>query len=244
MLGIYEANQLVFENIDGWVGDRIWTICEFLKFDQNAHGIQGGIAEIGVHHGKLFFLIAHIGGESSSLIALDLFDDQDKNVDGSGEGSCLKFESHLQAHFPYLKDRVKSVPADSMSLTSSDISNIFQEKIRVFSVDGGHTVAHVVNDLCIAQETLASRGSVLLDDFFGPVWPSVTEGFFLFMHSYNRRLAPYLIFQNKLFLTTFSEQSLVLQALHSYVEKLVGDEFHSGRWRYSMLCGFKILCFG
>ncbi len=244
MISMQEANNVVFKNVEGWVGDRIWTICQFLKLDQDAHRVSGGVAEIGVHHGKLFFLISHIGAETCSLLAIDLFEDQEKNVDGSGEGSRATFESHLQTHFPYLKPRVKTVSADSMSLTSGDVAKMFQEKIRVFSVDGGHTIAHVVNDLCIAQEVLESRGSVLLDDFFGPVWPTVTEGFFRFMDSHNKRLAPYLIFQNKLFLTTFSERDSVLQALHVYMENLVGEELHSGRWRYSMLCGFKVLCFG
>ena len=87
MKNIEEANRTVFDNVQGWVGDRIWIICEFLKRESELHQIKGNIAEIGVHHGKLFFLISHIGDEESKLIAIDLFEDQKKNIDGSGEGS-------------------------------------------------------------------------------------------------------------------------------------------------------------
>lgn len=244
MFTIHEANQTIFQHVEGWVGDRIWIICNFLKEYHELHNVSGGVAEIGVHHGKLFFLISHIPNDDGDLIALDIFDDQDKNVDKSGEGSRDVFERHLEAHFPHLKDRVKIHSTDSMAITSADIPNIFKEKVSVFSVDGGHTIAHVVNDLSIAQEVISPRGTVLLDDFFGPVWPTVTEGFFRYMDGYNRRLAPYLIFQNKLFLTTFSEHESALEELKIYLEKTIGDEIHSERWRHSMLCGFKVLCFG
>ena len=131
-----------------------------------------------------------------------------------------------------------------MSITSQNQLSIFHGGVHVFSVDGGHTINHVVNDLNIAQDVLVSRGCVMLDDFFGRVWPTVTEGFFKFMEGHNRRLAPYLIFQNKLFLTTFSEHESVLSQLRNYLDERIGDEIHTEHWRYSSLCGFKVLCNG
>src|SRR5262249_15983947 len=152
------------------------------------------------------------------------------------------FEGHMRAHFPDMLDRVKIVACDSMSITPGTAAAMLSGRVRLFSVDGGHTVAHVVNDLSIAQEVLVSSGIVLLDDFLGPMWPSVSEGFFKYMSIANRRLAPFLIFQNKLFLTTFSEQEHVLQGLRDHLDKTVGAEIHN-RWRYSQMCGFPVLCF-
>jgi hypothetical protein len=240
---IVDANRLAFAHVDGWVGDRIWSICEFLRDDQRAHAVRGAIAEIGVHHGKLFFIIAHVAEPDERLIAIDLFEEQDKNIDRSGRGSLDAFRGNLQTHFPHLRERVAIVSADSLSLTPARIGALFPEPVRVFSVDGGHTVAHVVNDLAIAQDVLAPRGCVLLDDFMGPLWPSVSEGFFRFMDRGNRRLAPFLVFQNKLFLTTISEQAQVLEALRAFLDRTVGGEIHSGRWRYTTLCGWTVLCF-
>lgn len=243
MRSIREANDISFSNVEGWVGDRIWTICDFIKLDQSKYGVSGSIAEIGVHHGKLFFIISHIGDERTPLIAVDLFSAQHKNVDASGYGNAEVFREHVDNLFPYLNDRIREISEDSMSLTPARLSELMPEPVRVFSVDGGHTVQHVLNDLRIAQDVLAPRGTVLLDDFMGPHWPSVTEGFFQYMAGHNRRLAPYLIFQNKLFLTTYSEQSSVVENLTQYVEHMVGEEYFIGRWKHAALCGYKVLCF-
>ena len=154
------------------------------------------------------------------------------------------FEQHIANLFPHLKKRIRIVPIDSLSMTPVTARRIVSERgVRIFSVDGGHTTAHVVNDLSIAQELLVSSGVILLDDFLGPVWPSVTEGFFQYMSSANRRLAPLLIYQNKLFLTTVSEQERMMAALWRFIKEERGDEIHT-RWRHATLLGSKVLCFG
>jgi Methyltransferase domain len=241
---IRQANEIIFSNIEGWVGDRIWLITEFIQQDHRQHCVSGAIAEIGVHHGKLFYLLSHIASTDDDLVAIDVFGDQTKNVDSSGAGSLDIFIGHAEHYFPYLTDRIQINQCDSLSLTVPTLPSVFKSPVRVFSIDGGHTVQHVISDMTIAQEVLASRGVVMLDDFFGPVWPSVTEGFFKYMNTHNRRLAPFLVFQNKLFLTTFSEHDSILTSLRSFLDRSIGDEIHSERWRYSALCGLKVLCFG
>jgi hypothetical protein len=242
-MAIEEANTVVFREIEGWVGDRIHLICSFIKEFHEANAVTGSIAEIGVHHGKLFFLLAHVAAGEETLVAIDLFDDQKKNMDGSGKGSMKKFMGHMYQHFPYLAGRTKVLAKDSLGISLSDIESVFDGRVRVLSVDGGHTVTHVVNDLSIAQEALTDRGIVMLDDFMGPHWPSVSEGFFRYMDRYNRRLAPFLIFQNKLFLTNYSDQPQVLAELRRFLDARIGDEIHSSRWRYAELCGSKVLCY-
>jgi Methyltransferase domain len=240
---VLAANRVAFDSIEGWVGDRIFHIVDFIKLYHEQQNIHGDIAEIGVHHGKLFVILAAVARSDEMCIAVDLFENQRLNVDSSGNGSKNVFESHIRTHFPELLDRVRIVACDSMSITPSTASAKLSERgIRLFSIDGGHTIAHVVNDLSIAQEVLVSSGVVLLDDFLGPMWPSVSEGFFNYMSIANRRLAPILIFQNKLFLTTFSEHDQALRALRDYLDRTVGAEIHN-RWRYSLLCGFSVLCF-
>lgn len=236
-----DAAHIAFDNIEGWVGDRVHQIVDFVRRDHEAHDVDGDIAEIGVHHGKLFYIIAAAARANDAILAIDLFGQQSLNVDHSGNGDRAVFERHADDFFPGLKHQIKILEGDSMSLRTSDLRALMaHDRIRLFSVDGGHTPEHVVNDMSIAQELIAPRGVVMLDDFFGYMWPSVTEGFFRYMATANRRLAPFLIFQNKLFLTTYSEHESVLTSLRAYLDEVVGDEIHTN-WGYSKLCGFSVL---
>lgn len=240
-----EASRLVWANIHGWVGDRIHHIIRFVREFHEEQGIHGNIVEIGVHHGKLFFLLSSIARSDEKCVAIDLYEDQEKNLDHSGNGSLKIFTSHLDTHFPYMKSQVQAVAADSMSLTPASVrARLGIDNARLFSVDGGHTIAHVVNDLEIAQELIVPGGVILLDDFLGPLWPSVTEGYFQYVRTANRKLAPFLIFQNKLFLTTYSEHPVMLAKLRTFLDNWVGKEIHTNRWRYAMLGEHKVLCFG
>jgi len=237
------ANDWVFQHVEGWVGHRVIQILEFIKEYHEEHNVVGDICEIGVHHGKLFFVMAHLARPKEKCIAVDIFERQDLNVDQSGKGSLEQFTRHLKEGFPNLISQVKTIAWDSMSMTPSSVRSVLETSgVRVFSVDGGHTVAHVVNDLCLAQEVLVPGGVVLLDDFFGLAWPGVTEGYFKYMDSSNRRLLPFLSFQNKLFLTTFSEKNSVGESFRTYINPVVGDEIHL-EWKYTNISGTKVLCY-
>jgi hypothetical protein len=74
-------------------------------------------------------------------------------------------------------------------------------------------------------------------------WPGVTEGFYSFMQTGNRRLKPFLYFQNKLFLTTISEHAPCLQQFRTGIEAICGDEFRSGRWKEVEIAGSPCLSF-
>ncbi|WP_437871211.1 class I SAM-dependent methyltransferase [Methylorubrum extorquens] len=239
-----EVNDIVFRHVDGWVGDKIVDIVEFIDEFHNAHAIHGDVAEIGVHHGKLFFILSSIAKETEKCIAIDLYENQSLNLDNSGSGSREIFERHIKELFPEMQNRIKIVPADSMSLTPSQLrETIGTAGVRVFSVDGGHNIEHVVNDLSLAQEVLVGGGIVMLDDFFGPHWPSVTEGYFKFMRIANRRLAPFLIYQNKIFLTTYSERDHVEQSLKNFIIKKFGAEAHKGNWKGATISGVGCLAY-
>ena len=80
-------------------------------------------------------------------------------------------------------------------------------------------------------------GIIALDDYMSVHWRGVTEGFYRFMYSQNRRLKPFLYFQNKLFLTTVSEHAVVLQQFRTGIEALCGDEARGGRWKPVQIAG-------
>ena len=96
--------------VDGWLRTEAAQIVVALTERQRSLGVAGGIAEIGVHHGKLFILLYLLGQASEKAVAIDLFEDQHLNVDQSGSGDLAKFRSNLERHAdsrrwrPYRRD--------------------------------------------------------------------------------------------------------------------------------------------
>ena len=115
--------------------------------------------------------------------------------------------------------------------------------MKFFSIDAGHTIQHVCNDLCLVQEVLVPGGIVALDDYMSVHWPGVTEGLYRFMSYQNRRLKPFLCLHNKIFLTTASEHSAVLQRFGAAIDALCGEEVRAGRWKEVEIVGCKALAF-
>src|SRR4051794_35840134 len=87
-------------NIGGWVNGR-WLeylkACDDLQRDCQ---IVGGVAEIGVFHGKLLIALAHMLAPGDKATAIDIFDDQGKNIDFAGEGDLAKLKSNIQQYGP------------------------------------------------------------------------------------------------------------------------------------------------
>jgi hypothetical protein len=73
-----------------------------------------------------------------------------------------------------------------------------------------------MNDLRLASDVIVGGGVVFLDDFFGPHWPGVTEGYLRYMLHANRNLAPVICTANKLMLTTISEQPRMVQYMREH----------------------------
>jgi len=63
---------------------------------QEAQRVSGNVAEIGVHHGKLFILLYLLARGDERAVAVDLFADQTRNVDQSGAGDLDKFRVNLE----------------------------------------------------------------------------------------------------------------------------------------------------
>jgi Methyltransferase domain len=232
-------NTRIAPSVEGWLGDRIYQVVKAIGPIFEQLQITGDIAEIGVHHGLSFFLLMTLRSNGERCVAIDLFDSQQQlNIDRSGMGSLPAFVSHLEALLPTEVPHVTIVQRDSLSFSFREFGQLFASRgVKFFSVDGGHTVLHVVNDLSLVQEVLVPGGMVALDDFLGPHWPTVTEGFYRFMETRNRRMSPLLYFQNKLFLTTISEHDTWLEKLRIGLEAVVGEEFRSGHWRTVEIAG-------
>jgi Methyltransferase domain len=162
-------------------------------------GIQGHFAEIGVHHGKLFILLALLARSQERGVAIDLFEQQHLNPEGSGRGNLDAFMKNCARYAD--PSVVVLHEGDSTKLASRDVIDLAKGPIRLFSVDGGHTGAIAYHDLETAEGALADRGLIIVDDCFNEAWPDVSTGFHRFFAK-PRRVVPFAVGRNKTLLTT------------------------------------------
>ena len=237
-------NSEVYGRVEGWLGDRMHQIVNIIGsiFDEN--NVKGHVAEFGVHHGLFLFLLSVLRNDGEECFAIDVFEDQHLNVDQSGRGSLTAFLGHVETLMPLQRGFFRVVQRDTASFSIFDMVELFGKPgVKIFSIDAGHSIQHTFNDLQLVQEVLSPGGVVALDDYMSVHWPGVTEGFYHFIATANRRLKPFLYFQNKLFLTTISEHQLWLQQFRAAIEALSGDEIRGGRWKSVEIAGARCLSF-
>ncbi len=199
-----ELNRYVaggFGEVSGWMAP---APVETLRDLAAAQDEGGHVAEIGIHHGQTFILLALLCGEGERAVGFDLFEMQSENVDSSGLGDRDQLEHNLHSA-GVADDRVRVETKNSLRLQPGHIVDLAGGRIRLFSVDGGHTAVTTMNDLWVADRCLTRGGIVVLDDAFSSVWPAVGEG----MHSYLRhrscQLIPFGVVDNKTYFTNTTQ---------------------------------------
>ncbi len=185
--------------VDGWLSRLDASLIAAVGQWQNTTGIAGTVGEIGVHHGRLFILLALLRKPGERAFAIDLFDDQQFNLDQSGQGDETAFRNNL-VRFGVEPGSVEFVKGNSMALSWAGLADRLGPAVRLFSIDGGHTAEITRHDLGIADDSLGDGGVIVLDDYFNPEFPAVSEGMCRFMFERPQALAPFAIGDNKLLL--------------------------------------------
>lgn len=160
---------------EGWLEDLAIQLIDAVEACQRELGVTGAVAEIGVHHGKLFILLSLLRRPGEKAVALDLFEDQERNVDRSGRGDRERFMANLRRHHRKAADVVVQ-QADSHDLDGMALQALAGGPLRIISVDGGHTAELTEHDLRTACDALTDGGVVVLDDCFNEFFPAVSEG--------------------------------------------------------------------
>jgi hypothetical protein len=184
------------EEVRGWLSRLDAEILRALLAYQSAAGLTGAVAEIGVHHGRSFLALALGRQPGERGYCIDVFEDQHLNADGSGRGDRVAFEENLRR---FGVEDVVIRQASSMDVKANEILSAVGP-VRLFSVDGGHWLDIVRNDLALAAESLADHGVIALDDFHRAEWPEVSGGFFAWREHEGQAYAPFAIGANKLYL--------------------------------------------
>lgn len=152
--------------VQGWMLTDVLTMLSAVDAVQRAQGVGGAVAEIGVHRGKLFIGLKLLQHGNETAVAIDVFGDQDLNVDHSGKGDYQRFLRNIERWSS--EDGLVVHQGDSTQLQPQRLVELAGSKVRMFSVDGGHTEQVVTSDMRLAEETLAEDGVVVADDVFNP----------------------------------------------------------------------------
>jgi hypothetical protein len=195
-----------YSHVEGWMGDGLFPRLQLCARVQESSGARGGAVEIGIHHGQFFIALNQFCTADEPSMAIDIFDRQELNVDHSGQGSLERFTDNLRKYCRHGGSNVHITAADSTTLTPRDILGKLSMKPRYFSIDGGHTVRHVMNDMALADACIADFGIVLVDDILNPHWLGVIDGVCRYLMPSRLRvwrpagIVPFAINSNKLFL--------------------------------------------
>src|SRR5207248_4119700 len=150
--------------VTGFLEPEILLVLDVLNAAQQAKQVSGAVAEIGVHHGKLFIGLRLLQRPGDKSVAIDIFGDQELNVDGSGHGDYEKFANNVKLWSSMADVAVHQ--GDSTKLEPAKLRELAGGDVRFFSVDGGHTDEIVYSDMKLAEATLADGGIVIADDVF------------------------------------------------------------------------------
>lgn len=211
----------------GWLqrvdAEIIGTILDY----QAQNGILGGCAEIGIHQGRSFIPLCLALRSDERALAIDLFGDQARNLDGSGVGSRAAFHGNL-ARFGIDRANVVEIEGSSEYVTPAQITDAVGI-VRYFSIDGGHWRGIVQNDLRLAEAVLAPAGVIGLDDYCRTEWPEVTEGYALWRAATTSDVVPFAAGSNKLYLCRRSYRDRYRAALATpFLRRYLTKTYQSG----------------
>lgn len=203
-----------------------------LSQEQGRINVRGGVAEIGVHHGKFFIVLYLVSSANEPAVAIDLFSQQHLNTEASGEGDLEQFKRNLSKYAD--TSHLVVHEGDSTQLCSADLLRLGGGTLRLISVDGGHTPEITAHDLGTAEGALCEGGILILDDCFNGMWPGVSEG----LHRYfaERRnvipLVPFAIGANKVFFCHEEFADRYSEVLHGMTAKFAEHDF----LRHKVVC--------
>lgn len=197
------------EHVEGWLQPEALYFTSYYR-SRFLGSQEFRSVEIGVHHGLFFLGLERLTPASMPCIAIDLFEDQARNIDGSGKGDLGIFRENVERH-AIAPERCRAIMSDSFDIDTRDLG---RTQFGLVSIDGGHTKKHTINDLLIAQDLVSDRGCIILDDILNQGWLGVVSGALSFFESnQSTRIAPFAIGFNKLYACTFSRAEEVKRVL-------------------------------
>jgi hypothetical protein len=185
--------------ISGWLRSLDARIIASILAFQDDNNIYGNLCEIGVHHGRLFFMLALARRSDERSLAVDLFEDDAINSlphHHRGRDRALVINAR---RLGISLSEGEIYKTSSLDIKAGDILIRTGGPIRFFSVDGGHNYENVENDLSLAKVTLSKTGIIAVDDYFNPDWPEVTFATYDFLKEC-KDIIPFILSPGKVYL--------------------------------------------
>lgn len=157
--------------ISGWLSRDDAEIISAILDYQTKQNRTGSVVEIGAHHGKSFILLALCNFPNSNYV-IDIFSNQNLNLDRSGSGDKKVFIENLKNHGVDI-DKVHIDERLSSDVQPADIISSVGYA-RFFHIDGGHHLDAVEGDISLATKSIIDAGVIAIDDVFRPEWPEVS----------------------------------------------------------------------
>ncbi len=178
--------------------------------------------------GLYFLALAVHAGATEPLVAMDLFPgDPYKTTDRSGSAELTKFNENCESVGVNPSD-VTVIAGDSRLLTPASITSRKIPKFRLLSVDGGHSLEIAMSDMHFATCAIMPGGVVAVDDILNSGWMGVFQAVSLYVQCPNA-LAPFLLYKNKVFLTTVTHYALYMKWARETFNCIPDDYVHISR---------------
>lgn len=193
--------------------DMVGMIVMKISNVQHSRGMFGSVGELGVHHGRFTSCIFITASRGEKLVVADVFEQQEKNVDGSGLGNRKAFMKSLEVYGLNENDLHTVHVGSTTELTPFWNKDKQFEQFRFVSIDAGHSTTLTKHDMYISACNLLRGGVIALDDLFHWHWTGVTEGIFQYfneMREFPLQLIPFLLCDNKMFLTNDADMHTIL----------------------------------
>ena len=139
--------------------------------------------EIGVFHGvtgrNVCELLYKIHGNNFNYVGLDLFEENDENIDEVIPNTTFSSNPVKQFYYKYIKrqnpysleavEELLSKFKENVHLIKGNSNKVLKKidmsKIDYVFLDGGHEYNTVMNDLICCYEVINNNGTVLCDDY-------------------------------------------------------------------------------
>jgi hypothetical protein len=226
---LYHYLQNGFWLIEGYCMVDTFRVIDII--DSSGINNKGGVCEIGVHHGRFYMMLNATTDSHEKSYAVDVFENQELNIDNSGKGSRVIFENNIRNLDKHQGSNTNIIVGDSTDSALDLVNRIGPGTLRYVSIDGGHTVEHTLNDLAIAEKLVRNEGVVVLDDIMHYCWLGVVEAAVKYLDK-SPTLVPFAIGQNKLYMCKLS--------YHKKYLELFRDSYISRKWPQK-ICGYEIV---
>lgn len=188
---------------------------------QEVQGVGGSLCEIGVHHGRLFLLLALSRRPGETALAIDLFEDDEVTAGAHAGRPQALIRNATKLRVSLSNEEI--LKCSSREVTANEILSRAPGQIRFFSIDGGHMYRDVENDLELARQCICQTGIIAVDDFCNVLWPEVSFATYDFLRSQSE-IVPVFATLSKLYLVRRgNEQRLLNEAFQKLPS---GARFH------------------